>query len=239
MSKKQQQQQKQSKPVTDNTIQFERIQKRTSIVPRNLVQEEYLDMLMDTQKVIVFAVGPAGTGKTLLSMMAGVRALKEGIVKKLILTRPAIGVDGEEHGFLPGDINAKMAPWTLPLMDIINECYDHTQVEKMLLEQTIELAPLSFMRGRNFANAWIVFDEAQNSTVNQMKMVLTRISTNSKAIITGDLEQVDRQFAKINGLKDILTRLPDDDKMIGKVTFGREHIERHPIVSKVLSLYGE
>jgi phosphate starvation-inducible PhoH-like protein len=238
MSKKQQiQKQKQSN--TDNTIQFERIQKSTSIVPRNLVQEEYLDMLMDPQKVIVFAVGPAGTGKTLLSMMAGVRALKEGVVKKLILTRPAVGVDGEDHGFLPGDLNAKMAPWTLPLMDVLNNCYDQIQIEKMLTEKTIELAPLSFMRGRNFSNSWIVFDEAQNSTVNQMKMLLTRISSNSKAIITGDLGQVDRQFAKVNGLKDILTRLPENDKMIGNVTFEKRHVERHPIVAKVLDLYNE
>ena len=227
--------------AASNTIQFERQTRRAMpvIVPRNAVQEEYLDLLTDPQKVVVFAVGPAGTGKTLLAMMAGIQALREGKVKRLILTRPAVGVEGESHGFLPGDLTSKMMPWTQPLMDVLRECYDLPQIEKMIEDQVIELAPLAFMRGRTFKHCWIVFDEAQNSSINQMKMFLTRLGDGTKAVVTGDLAQMDKPFVKDNGLKDFVHRIQQDERMISTVQFDNRHIERHPIVSRVLKLYGE
>lgn len=223
----------------NNTIQFERQARRQNqvIVPRNAVQEEYLDLLNNSQKHIVFAVGPAGTGKTLLAMMAGIQALREGRVKRLILTRPAVGVEGESHGFLPGDLTSKMMPWTQPLMDILRECYDTSQIEQMILSQIIELAPLAYMRGRTFKNCWIVLDEAQNTSINQMKTILTRLGDGSKLIVTGDLDQMDRPFVKDNGLRDFISRLQDDEKMIGRIEFKKQHVERHPIVARVLELY--
>jgi phosphate starvation-inducible protein PhoH and related proteins len=239
MSKKRQKMDAVTAPT--NTIQFDRQARKSApiIVPRNIIQEEYLDLLKDPRKHIVFAAGPAGTGKTLLAMMAGIQALKEGEVNRLILTRPAVGVEGESHGYLPGDLTSKMLPWTQPLMDVLRECYDVQQIEQMIQNQVIELAALSFLRGRTFKNGWIVFDEAQNSSMNQMKMILTRIGEGSKIIVTGDLAQKDKPFAKDNGFKDFLERIPVNDSMIGCVTFDQRHIERHAIVSRVLSLYGD
>jgi phosphate starvation-inducible PhoH-like protein len=241
MSKKRQQQKPTSPVVTNNTIQFDRVQKNnTHIVPRNIVQEEYLDMLMDPAKLIVFAVGPAGTGKTLLAMMAGIRALKEGEVKRLVLTRPAVEVEGERLGFLPGDLNSKMAPWTQPLFDILRECYDVTQIEQMVQNQTIELAPLAFMRGRTFKNAWVIADEMQNATPAQMKMLLTRIGDGSKIILTGDLAQTDRKTAQ-NGLGNFKHLVAEAGrcKYVAGIEFNYNHIERHPAVAEVLRIYGE
>ena len=223
----------------DNTIQFTRaIQKRTvSIVPRNLKQEEYLDLLFDKNKYAVFSIGPAGTGKTLFAMLAGISALRDGSVNKLILTRPAVGVDNEQHGFLPGDISEKMLPWVQPLLDVMEEYYSPQDVVKMIENKIIELSPLSMMRGRTFKHAWIILDEAQNTSINSMKSFLTRIGDGSKMVITGDLEQLDKPYAKDNGLRDILSKIPDNEKMIGKIEFNNSHIERHPLVSRILELY--
>jgi phosphate starvation-inducible PhoH-like protein len=238
MSKKQRRAEAQAAEA-NNTIQFERQARRNNqvIVPRNAVQEEYLDLLNDAQKHIVFAVGPAGTGKTLLAMMAGIQALREGQAKRLILTRPAVGVEGESHGFLPGDLTSKMMPWTQPLMDILRECYDIPQIEQMIQNQIVELAPLAYMRGRTFKNCWIVLDEAQNTSINQMKTILTRLGEGSKLIVTGDLDQMDRPYVKDNGLRDFISRLPENEKMMGKIEFKKQHVERHPIVARVLELY--
>jgi phosphate starvation-inducible PhoH-like protein len=239
MSKKRQQQK--AATNANNTIQFDRVQKNSlNIVPRNTVQEEYLDLLMDPTKYIVFAVGPAGTGKTLLAMMAGIQALRDGTVKRLILTRPAVGVEGESHGYLPGDLNSKMAPWTQPLFDIIRECYDMNQIEQMIQNQTIELAPLAYMRGRTFKNAWVIADEMQNATPAQMKMLLTRIGEGSKIILTGDLAQTDRKASQ-NGLLDFKTLVSQIGKcrFVSGIEFNYNHIERHPAVAEILKIYGE
>ena len=187
----------------DNTIQFERQQryKPVQIIPRNLKQEEYLELLNDASKLIVFSTGPAGTGKTLFAMLAGIRALREKKISKLILTRPAVGVEGESHGFLPGDLNAKMEPWTRPLFDVIMEYFDTRTIAKMLEDRTIEISPLAFMRGRTFKNAWIIADEMQNATPGQMKMLLTRIGDGSKIVVTGDIAQTDTREGE-NGLLD-------------------------------------
>jgi phosphate starvation-inducible PhoH-like protein len=195
---------------------------------------------MDPTKYIVFAVGPAGTGKTLLAMMAGIQALRDGTVKRLILTRPAVGVEGESHGYLPGDLNSKMAPWTQPLFDIIRECYDMNQIEQMIQNQTIELAPLAYMRGRTFKNAWVIADEMQNATPAQMKMLLTRIGEGSKIILTGDLAQTDRKASQ-NGLLDFKTLVSQIGKcrFVSGIEFNYNHIERHPAVAEILKIYGE
>lgn len=213
----------------------QRAYRRVELVPRNTAQEYYVDCLVNRR--VVFAVGPAGTGKTLLAVLRAIQALREGEINKVILTRPAVSVD-EKHGFLPGDLNAKMEPWTRPIFDVFEEYYGLPETKRMLDAGIIEIAPLGFMRGRTFKRAYVIVDEAQNTTVDQMKMVLTRIGEGSSMIITGDLRQHDRGFDK-NGLEDFLKKLPSTDDTIAICKFTRDHVERDPIVSKILNLYGE
>jgi phosphate starvation-inducible PhoH-like protein len=229
--------------AVDNTVNFnDYVQKRKHIVlsAKSQNQQEYINALLDEGRNIVFATGPAGSGKTLLGVMAGIKAFREGHVDKLILTRPAVGVDDEKHGFLPGDLTSKMAPWLRPLFDVIAEYYSQKDISYMLEDQRIEITPLAFMRGRTFKNSWVVFDEAQNSTVNQMKMVLTRLGENSRMVVTGDLCQYDRKFLNDNGLRDFIDRLTlANSERICHVKFTHGDIQRHPVVEEVLKLYGE
>ena len=214
--------------------------KHVQLIPKSLNQEEYIELLEDNSKSIVFATGPAGTGKTMLAVLAGIKAYKEGIVDKLILTRPAVTVDDEKHGFLPGDINAKMEPWVVPLMDVIQEYYGPKDITRMLEEKTIEIAPLAFMRGRTMKGAWIVADEMQNATPGQMKMLLTRLGEGSKIVITGDTRQADRAN-KDNGLLDFkgLVEAYQHSKYVAGVEFTAKDIQRHPAVAEVLRIYNE
>jgi phosphate starvation-inducible PhoH-like protein len=228
----------------DNTVvnfnNYVQQRKTVTLIPKSINQEEYISLLTDDNKSIVFATGPAGTGKTMLAVLAGIKAYREGDVKKIILTRPAVGVDDEQHGFLPGDINAKMEPWTRPLFDVIAEYYSPKEVARMLEEQTIEISPLAFMRGRNFRDCWIIADEMQNATAGQIKMLLTRLGEGSKIVVTGDLQQMDRKFYQENGLRDFIARLNSgNSSMISSVEFGGRDIQRHPVVEEVLRLYGE
>jgi phosphate starvation-inducible PhoH-like protein len=210
--------------------------KRVEMIPRNTAQETYVDALLE--KRMVFAVGPAGTGKTLLAVLRAIKALREGEITKIILTRPAVSVD-EKHGFLPGDLNAKMEPWTRPIFDVFEEYYGLPETQRMLADGIIEIAPLGFMRGRTFKNAYIIADEMQNATPDQTKMLLTRIGENSSMVITGDLKQHDRGFDK-NGLKDFLERLAGrNQRSMAVCIFKREHVERDPLVAEVLEIYGE
>ena len=173
-------------------------------------------------------------------MLAAIKALKEGTITKIVLTRPAVGVDDEKHGFLPGDLNAKLDPWVRPLIDVVSEYYDQKEIARMLDEKIIELAPLAFLRGRNLKDAFIVCDEMQNASVNQMKMILTRIAENSKMVITGDLNQRDRKFYNDDGLGDFIDRLRErDSTRIAHAEFTRRDIQRHPVVAEVLNIYGE
>ncbi len=222
---------------TSNVVKLgNRNYKRVEMIPRNTAQETYVDALLE--KRMVFAVGPAGTGKTLLAVLRAIKALREGEVTKIIITRPAVSVD-EKHGFLPGDLNAKMEPWTRPIFDVFEEYYGLPETKRMLEEGTIEVAPLGFMRGRNFKYSYIIADEMQNATPDQMKMLLTRIGEGSSMVLTGDLRQHDRGFDK-NGLKDFLERLAAGKPASMSVcTFGIQHIERDPIVAEVLRIYGE
>ena len=221
----------------DNVVKLgNRNYKRVELIPRNTAQEEYVEALLD--KRMVFAVGPAGTGKTLLAVLRAIQALRSQEINKIILTRPAVSVD-EKHGFLPGTLNEKMEPWTRPIFDVFEEYYGVLETARMLDEGIIEIAPLGFMRGRTFKNAYIIADEMQNATPDQMKMLLTRIGENSCMVLTGDLRQHDRGFDK-NGLKDFLERLAANRKSSMQVCkFGREHIERDPLVADVLEIYGE
>ena len=229
--------------MVDNTIDFNTYlqhRKPVHLIPKSINQEEYISLLTDISKYIVFATGPAGTGKTMLAMLAGIKAFKEGQVKKIILTRPAVGVDDEKHGFLPGDLNAKMEPWTRPLFDFIGEYYRPQEVARMLDDQTIEISPLAYMRGRTFKDAWIVADEMQNATPSQMKMLLTRLGEGSKIVVTGDTQQADRKENN-NGLLDFkhLVATYRNSKYVAGVEFCYKDIMRHPAVVEILDIYGE
>lgn len=212
--------------------------KRVELLPRNVAQETYVEHLLDDTKHVVFAMGPAGCGKTLLATQAAIRSLQAGEISKVIITRPAVSTD-EQHGFLPGSIIEKMAPWVMPIMDVFKEHYSPQAVERMLLDEVIEIAPLAYMRGRTFKDAVILFDEAQNATPNQMKMVLTRLGEGSRLIVTGDLKQHDRGF-EANGLKDFVERLAarGSDSMV-ICEFDAADVERHPVIEEILSLYGD
>jgi len=145
------------------------------LIPKSVNQEKYIFSLLDDQQDIVIAYGPAGTGKTYLAMQAAIKNLRNGLCERIVLTRPAVGVEDEKHGFLPGTLEEKMAPWTRPLLDVMREYYTPLEITRMLENQIVEIAPLAFMRGRTFKDSWIIGDEMQNATPGQMKMLLTRI----------------------------------------------------------------
>ena len=215
-------------------------QKAVHLNGRNPNQKEYIYKLLDPTQTIIFATGPAGTGKTMLAVLAAVKALKEHTIDRLIITRPAVGVDDEKHGFLPGDINAKMEPWTKPIFDVVREYYNAKQIQTMITEGVIEISPLAFMRGRTFKNAHVIADEMQNATPSQMKMLLTRIGDDSRIIVTGDIAQTDRKEYE-NGLidfKKLYTQYARSE-YISLCEFNHYDIERHPAVAEVLDIYGD
>lgn len=210
---------------------------RVSLHARGPNQKQYLEMLQDEAISIVLAIGPAGTGKTMLAVQNGIKMYQEGLVDKIIVTRPAVSVD-EDLGFLPGTLNEKMAPWTRPIFDVLGEYYQTKDIAKMLEEGVIEISPLAYMRGRTFKNAYIIADECQNTTVNQMKMLLTRLGEGSKMVVTGDLAQADRM--NDNGLINFCNLLGSKQlKHIDIIQFDHKDIERHHAVKEVLSLYGD
>ena len=203
--------------------------------PRNYSQKKLLGFLQNPNYKIIIASGPAGTGKTLFSIEQGIKKYMEGKVEKLILTRPSVSVD-ENLGFLPGTLEEKMMPWMRPIYDIFHNFISPKEIEKLIEEKIIEICPLGFMRGRTFKNSWIVADEMQNSTISQMKMLLTRIGENTKLVITGDLEQNDLKDK--NGLEDFLDKMKGKrSSSINSVEFNNEDIEREDVVKEVLELY--
>ena len=211
-------------------------QKDVVIVPRNFKQDDLLDLLNNPHKHIVFATGPAGTGKTMISTLYAIQQFKKKNIDKIVITRPAVSVD-EQHGFLPGTLTEKMAPWTRPILDVFEEYYHPKEIEYLLENNKVEIAPLAYMRGRTFKNSIIIADEMQNATREQMKMLLTRIGDGSKIIVNGDLAQHDRGYDS-NGLKDFLEKLEQrNSKMMSKVEFDMSDVERHPVVSDVLKIY--
>ena len=227
----------------ENTIRFDQVkpvkQRAIDIVPRTRNQERLVLALQDADLPIVITAGPAGTGKTYLAMLAAVKAFRAGDVDRIVLTRPAVGVEDEKHGFLPGDLNQKMDPWVRPLTDRLREYYRPQDIAAMIEEQKIEIAPLAFMRGRTLKNAYVVADEMQNATPNQCKMLMTRIGKDSKIVITGDIEQADRIRGN-NGLADLCQKLSEGGvKGIAVCNLDNRDIQRHAIIDSVLRLYSD
>lgn len=223
----------------NNVVNINSFQKKQSvtILPRNKHQETYMLKLLDDKKDVVFGIGPAGTGKTLIAVQVAVKLFKEGVVDKIIVTRPAVSVD-EDLGFLPGTLEQKMAPWTRPIFDVLREYFDARQIEGMIEEGIIEIAPLAYMRGRTFKNAFILADEMQNATPNQMKMLLTRLGEGSRMAVTGDLAQADR--LQDNGLLDFVKLLEAQNaEHLDIVRFEQGDIERHEAVKEILQIYGD
>ncbi len=210
--------------------------KRVQIYPKNLSQETYLLKLNDPQKMIIFAIGPAGTGKTMLAVQWAIDQLKYGEADKVVITRPAVSVD-EQHGFLPGDLNQKMEPWTKPIFDVFAENFNAREIENFVKEGVIETSPLAYMRGRTFKNAVIIADEMQNATPSQMKMLLTRLGQGSKMVVTGDLQQADRPSN--NGLLEFLQLYNDfkGHRYVDLVQFDVQDVERHEAVKEILAIY--
>lgn len=218
--------------------QYQSKKRQVHIVPRSFTQETYIDLLQNPRKYIVFAIGPAGTGKTLLGVQMAIKSLQEQTVDKIVITRPAVSVD-EEHGFLPGTLNEKMAPWTRPIFDVFEEHYSTQEITKMMEDGILEISPLAYMRGRTFKNSFIIADEMQNATPSQMKMLLTRLGENSKMAVTGDLQQADRPST--NGLLDFIAKYQkhDSHKSVDMVEFSVKDIERHEAVKEILKIYGD
>ena len=218
--------------------------------PKSAKQRRYVDALSSQDTSIVFGTGPAGCGKTLFACLQGIQMLKSGAVKKLVLTRPIVPVEEEEIGFLPGTLAKKMDPWTRPILDTLLEFYHQKDLDEMFYNGVIEICPLAFMRGRTFKHAFIIADEMQNSTPNQMLMLTTRIGDHCKMVITGDLKQTDR--VANNGLLDFIRKhnafmrssTDDDDdddaperKLISLIEMDASDVQRSRVVSHILNIY--
>ena len=207
--------------------------KNKAITPRNPSQQKYVEVIHKND--ILISIGPAGTGKTYLAMAMAMAAFSKGEVKRIVLTRPAVEA-GETLGFLPGDLAQKINPYLRPLYDALYDMMDFEKAKTLIEQNTIEIAPLAFMRGRTLNNAFIILDEAQNTTSEQMKMFLTRIGYGSKAIVTGDINQVDLPTGKKSGLieaKKILTHI----KGIEFIYFSKNDVVRHKLVSSIIDAY--
>ena len=205
------------------------------IAPKGAAQKAYVDLVRGND--IVFAVGPAGTGKTYLAMALAVRALFDKAVRRIILTRPAVEA-GERLGFLPGTLEEKVDPYLRPLHDALHDMIDADKLERFMTDGTIEVAPLAFMRGRTLNDSFIVLDEAQNTTPEQMKMFLTRMGFGSKAVITGDITQTDLPRGQKSGLRDAL-ELVSGIRGIGTVQFSDQDVVRHPLVAALIRAYDQ
>ena len=204
------------------------------IRPRTTGQRAFVDAI--EQHALTFGIGPAGTGKTFLAVVMAVRALKDRRVSRIVLSRPAVEA-GEKLGFLPGDMKEKVDPYLRPLYDALAELLDDAVVAKYLERGTIEIAPLAFMRGRTLAEAFVILDEAQNATREQLKMFLTRLGEGSKMVVNGDVTQIDLPGGARSGLPEVPRRFADIDE-IGIVTFGENDVVRHPLIGKIVRAYG-
>ncbi len=209
--------------------------RNTKVAPKTVNQKHYVDSIRD--HTITFGIGPAGTGKTFLAVAMAAAALSSRQVTRIILTRPAVEA-GERLGFLPGDIQAKVDPYLRPLFDALYDMLDPDRVNSYFEKGVIEVAPLAFMRGRTLNDAFVILDEAQNTSPEQMKMFLTRLGFNSKMVVTGDITQIDLPADKRSGLivvREILGRVDD----VSFVHFGAEDVVRHKLVQRIVAAYGE
>lgn len=206
---------------------------------------KYAEYLRSDETPLVVGIGPAGSGKTLLACAYAMNKLLSKDISKVVITRPAVAMD-ENHGFLPGDLESKMMPWLIPIYDCFKQYVTMHRLKELIQNENIDICPLSYIRGRTFHNSWIIADEVQNSTINQMKTLLTRIGTNSKMILTGDLQQCD--LKQENGLEDFLRRYhyfqqdslessSQSNDMIKIVEFNDDDIMRSDIVKHVLKIY--
>jgi len=228
----------QGKEVHLDTLMMRVIGKTISgkpIAPKTMGQMEFVKAM--EKKDIVFAIGPAGTGKTYLAVVYAVELLKKGIIKKIVLTRPAVEA-GENLGFLPGDLKEKVDPYLIPLYDALYELLSKETCEKYMEKGTIEIAPLAYMRGRTLEDAFVILDEAQNTTPMQMKMFLTRLGFNSKMVITGDITQVDLIRGKRSGLLDV-QKILSGIQEIAFCLLSSDDVIRHPLVQKIIERYEE
>jgi len=207
--------------------------KKRKIIPRSKNQKLYFELL--NNKDIVFAVGPAGTGKTFLAVAKAVTSLQEGKVKKIILSRPAVEA-GEKLGFLPGDLKEKVDPFLRPIYDALYEMLPYDQVEKKINNNIIEIAPIAFMRGRTLEDCFVILDEAQNTTKIQMKMFLTRLGRNSQMVVVGDNTQIDLISKNESGLIDASSKLKALDD-IGFINLKEEDVVRHDLVRNIIKAY--
>ncbi len=207
--------------------------RRTDLRGRTPNQLAYLKAILDHD--ITFGVGPAGTGKTYLAVACAVDALERDVVKRIVLTRPAVEA-GERLGFLPGDLAQKVDPYLRPLYDALYDLLGHDRTQKMFEKQAIEIAPLAYMRGRTLNHAFVILDEAQNTTPEQMKMFLTRIGFGSKAVVTGDITQIDLQSTQKSGLVDAIDVL-DNIRGIAFTRFNSADVVRHPLVARIVDAY--
>jgi phosphate starvation-inducible PhoH-like protein len=218
-------------PKTEGELAIK--QPGVKVRPRTDGQGDYVEAIRAHD--MVFCVGPAGTGKTYLAVAAAIEAFKERKIKKIILVRPAVEA-GESLGFLPGDLQAKINPYLRPLLDALAEMMDFDQLKRYMAEDIVEVAPLAYMRGRTLNNAFIIMDEAQNTTVAQMKMFLTRMGANSRVVVTGDETQVDLPGGTRSGLTDALQRLQGIEG-IACVRLGKSDIVRHRLVQQIVNAY--
>jgi phosphate starvation-inducible PhoH-like protein len=217
-----------SKGMIDDALRLAK-----TVTAKSKTQQDYVDAI--DRHDVIFGVGPAGTGKTYLAVAKAVEALKARQVERIILSRPAVEA-GERLGFLPGDMKEKVDPYLRPLYDALYDMMPSDKMDRMLASGQIEIAPLAFMRGRTLAQAFVIIDEAQNTTPVQMKMVLTRLGDDSKMVITGDLGQVDLPNGQISGLAEAVELL-DGVKGIDITTFTGEDVVRHPVVARILTAY--
>jgi phosphate starvation-inducible PhoH-like protein len=207
--------------------------RKPPITPRTAVQRNYVEAIKKYD--VVFGIGPAGTGKTYLAVAMAVAALKKELVARIILTRPAVEA-GEALGFLPGDLHEKITPYLRPLYDALRDMLEPEETERLISRQTIEIAPLAYMRGRTLSNAFIILDEAQNTTTEQMFMLLTRMGPNSKCVVTGDVTQIDLPANKRSGLVEALQALKTTPP-IAIVYFTERDVVRHELVRTIISAY--
>ncbi|RME94971.1 MAG: phosphate starvation-inducible protein PhoH [Verrucomicrobia bacterium] len=218
------------------SLESERIQtspRKASVAPKTVGQRRYLEAIRT--HTLTIAVGPAGTGKTYLAVAAATAAFKAGEVDRIILTRPAVEA-GEALGFLPGDLKEKLSPYLRPLYDALRDMLPAQELQRHMATDSIEIAPLAYMRGRTLNNSFIIFDEAQNATAEQMFMFLTRLGFNSRAVVTGDLTQIDLPRRKTSGLFEARAALREVED-VAIVELGQRDVVRHPLVQRILQAY--